>query len=203
MSYPRVFANSVVLPDGKVAVFGGQQYAKGFTDTETAFSPELWDPATGMFSVMKPAAIPRTYHSVAILLPDGRIFSGGGGLCGTCATNHPDGEIFTPPYLLNSDGSAKTQPVISSAPTSAALGSTISVTTDSATPSFSLIRTGAATHSVDTDQRRIPLTPVTTNGTTYTLSIPSDPGIVIPGTYLLFAIGTNGAPSVAKYITIY
>jgi galactose oxidase len=66
-----------------------------------------------------------------------------------------------------------------------------------------LIRTGAATHAVDTDQRRIPLTPVTTNGTTYTLSIPSDPGVVIPGTYLLFAIGTNGAPSVANYITIY
>ena len=36
---------------------------------------------------------PRNYHSVALLLPDGRVFSGGGGLCGPCATNHPDAQI--------------------------------------------------------------------------------------------------------------
>ena len=48
--------------------------------------PEMWDPATGAWSQMAPMAIPRTYHSVALLLPDGRVFSGGGGLCGTCTT---------------------------------------------------------------------------------------------------------------------
>ena len=48
---------------------------------------------------------PRNYHSVAVLLPDGTVFSGGGGLCGSCATNHPDGQIFYPPYLFNADGS--------------------------------------------------------------------------------------------------
>lgn len=30
---------------------------------------------------MAPMGAPRTYHSVAVLMSDGRIFSGGGGLC--------------------------------------------------------------------------------------------------------------------------
>ncbi len=54
---------------------------------------------------MAQEAEPRNYHSVAVLLPDGTVFSGGGGLCGSCATNHPDGQIFCPPYLFNADGS--------------------------------------------------------------------------------------------------
>ena len=165
-------------------------------------SPELWNPATGKFTTMAPEAIPRTYHSVALLLPDGRVFSGGGGLCGSCTTNHANGQIFTPPYLLNSDGTARTRPTINSAPTTTTTGSTITVTTNSATPSFALVRMSAVTHSVNTDQRRIPLTPATASGTTYTLPIPSDKGTVLPGNYMLFALDANGTPSVSKIINI-
>jgi galactose oxidase len=60
----------------------------------------------------------------------------------------------------------------------------------------------AVTHSVNNDQRRIPLTPTTVNGTTYTLQLPSDKGIVLPGNYMLFALNANGTPSVAKIINI-
>ena len=63
--------------------------------------------------------IPRTYHAVAILLPDARVFCGGGGLCGECTTNNPDGRIFTPPYLLNPDGTLKSRPNILDAPSAA------------------------------------------------------------------------------------
>ena len=202
MTYARAFSNSVVLPDAKVLVIGGQQHPQGFTDTVPAMSPELWDPTTGQFTVMAPDVTPRTYHSVAVLLSDGRVFSGGGGLCGACTTNHFDGRIFTPPYLLNADGTPRTRPSISSAPTSAAPGSTITVTTNSATPQFALVRTSAATHSVNNDQRRIPIVPTTTNGTTYTLSIPADRGVAMPGTYMLFALDANGTPSVSKFITM-
>ncbi|MGT2489831.1 Kelch repeat-containing protein [Cupriavidus basilensis] len=69
-------------------------------------TPELWDPATEKFQKLAAMATPRTYHSVALLLRDGRVLSGGGGLCGGCTTNHPNVEILTPPYLLNADGSA-------------------------------------------------------------------------------------------------
>jgi galactose oxidase len=202
MAYARAFSNSVVLPDGKVLVVGGQQHPQGFTDTGAVLSPELWDPATGNFTVMAPEAIPRTYHSVAILLPDGRVFSGGGGLCGKCTTNHPDGQIYSPPYLFNPNGTLRTRPVISSAPASAVTGSAITVTTNSATPAFALIRMSAVTHGVNNDQRRIPLTPTTVNGTTYTLQLPSDKGVLLPGNYMLFALDANGTPSVAKIMNI-
>ncbi|MGE5287069.1 MAG: discoidin domain-containing protein [Micromonosporaceae bacterium] len=202
MAYPRAFVNSVVLPDGKVLVVGGQQHPRPFTDTGGVLSPELWHPATGRFTVMAPEAVARGYHSVAVLLPDGRVFSGGGGLCGTCTTNHLNGQIFTPPYLLNADGTARTRPVINSAPAQTTTGSTITVTTNSATPTFALVRMSAVTHGVNNDQRRIPITPATVSGTTYTLQIPGDKGVVLPGNYMLFALDANGTPSVATIINI-
>jgi len=33
-------------------------------------------------------------------------------LCGGCSTNHPNGQILTPHYLLNDDGNAGHSPVI-------------------------------------------------------------------------------------------
>ncbi len=133
MAYQRSFSNSVVLPNGDVLVVGGQQHPQTFTDTGAVLSPELWNPSTGKFTIMAPEAIPRTYHSVAILLPDGRVFSGGGGLCGDgCTANHPDGQIFSPPYLFNANGSLRRRPVIRTAPAKATTGSTITVTTNSA-----------------------------------------------------------------------
>jgi galactose oxidase len=202
MAYARSLSNSVVLPDGKVLVVGGQQHPQAFTDTGAVLSPELWDPATGNFTVMAPETIPRTYHSVAILLPDGRVFSGGGGLCNNCTTNHPDGQIYSPPYLFNPDGTPRIRPVITAAPASTTTGSAITVTTNSATPRFALVRTSAGTHGVNNDQRRVPLTPTTANGTTYTLQLPGDKGVLLPGNYMLFALDANGTPGVARIMNI-
>jgi hypothetical protein len=202
MTYPRAFANSVVLPNGQVLTMGGQTYAVPFSDANSVLNPELWDPTTGTFSVMAPEAEPRNYHSTAVLLPDGRVFSGGGGLCGTCSTNHPDGQIFTPPYLLNADGTLRTRPIIASAPTTANTGQTITVTTGGPVSSFSMVRYGESTHSVDNDQRRVPLSIVSSSGDTYQLAIPSDPGIALPGPYMLFAMDASGTPSVSTTISI-
>ncbi len=203
MQYPRAFANSVVLPNGQVVTMGGQTYALPYTDSNAVLNAELWDPTTGQFTVMAPEAEPRNYHSVGVLLPDGTVFSGGGGLCGTCSTNHPDGQIFTPPYLFNSDGTLRTRPTITSAPTSATTGQTISVSTDSPISNFALVRYGEATHSVDNDQRRIPLSIVSSDGNNnYQLAIPSDPGVALPGPYMLFALDGNGTPSVSTTISI-
>jgi galactose oxidase len=201
MTYRRAFNNSVVLPDGKVLVLGGQDYAVPFSDNGAVLTPELWDPATESFSQMAPQIVPRVYHSVALLLPDGRVFSGGGGLCATCGTNHFDAEIYTPPYLLNSDGGLAPRPVILSAPGSAAPGATITVTTNRNVTSFALVRLGSATHSIDTDQRRIALTP-TLSSAGYSMTLPADPGVALPGYYMLFAMDQHGVPSVAKIIGV-
>jgi len=202
MNYARAFANSVVLPTGQIFTVGGQTFAVPFSDETSDLYPEMWDPTSGQWTVMAEEAEPRNYHSAAVLLPDGTVFSGGGGLCGACATNHPDGQIFYPPYLFNADGSLRTRPTISSAPSAAQTGQTISVTTGGAVQSFVLVRYGEATHTVDNDQRRIPLSIVSSSGDTYQMTIPSDPGIALPGPYMLFAIDANGTPSVSATIDI-
>ncbi|MDG4863346.1 discoidin domain-containing protein, partial [Streptomyces sp. T-3] len=203
MAHARAFANSVVMPDGKVAVIGGQSFPVPFSDATSAMTPEIWDPATGTFTRMATMAVPRNYHSTANLLPDGRIFTGGGGLCGDCATNHPDGAVFTPPYLLNADGTEKPRPALTgTTPAGAAHGAKIPVTTDKAVTSFVLVRAGVATHSTDNDQRRVPLQFRQTAERSYELTIPSDPGIALPGSYMLFALDAQGVPSKARTLRV-
>lgn len=98
MSYPRIFANAVVLPTGAVLISGGQDYGIPFSDNGSQLQPELWDPVSNNFTKLAPQAIPRNYHSIGILLPDATVLSAGGGLCGACATNHYDGQIYSPRY---------------------------------------------------------------------------------------------------------
>lgn len=203
MTYARAFHNSVVLPDGQIFTTGGQSYARPFSDATAIMQPEMWDPQTQKFTILPRHQIPRTYHSIAILLLDGTVFTGGGGLCGGCATNHLDAEVFSPGYLFKSDGSPAKRPIINSlSATSAAVGSKLTVTTDIAVTKFSLIRYGSATHTVNTDQRRIPLEAVVGTGNTYTVTIPQDPGVALPGYWMLFALDSLGVPSVAKTVKI-
>jgi galactose oxidase len=208
----RSFANAVVLPDGKVFITGGQSNPMPFTDNDSIMDPELWDPTTTRFVKMARLPTPRTYHSVAVLMPDATVFNGGGGLCpsgGRCANNHPDGQFFKPPYLFESDGKTPAQrPTISSVSSkNPRVSETITVTvtgianTCKAAPTFSLIRIGSATHSVDTDQRRVPLTPTLGSAGAYTLSLPADPGVLMPGYWYLFALAC-GVPSEAQTILI-
>jgi galactose oxidase len=202
MANRRAYGNSVVLPDGTVLVVGGQSRPVPFSDATSVLEPELWNPVTERFTALAPMAVPRNYHSVAVLLPDGRVFSGGGGLCGSCGTNHPDGQIFTPPYLLNTDGTPAPRPAITGAPATVATGGAITLSTDRAVTGFSLVRLSSTTHSVNNDQRRIPLTPSATSGTTYTLPVPADRGVALPGYYMLFALTSTGVPSIAKIVRV-
>lgn len=203
MSYARIFSSAVALPNGQVIVIGGQTVGKPFSDDNSALVPELWDPATETFTTLPPIAVGRNYHSVALLLPDGRVLSGGGGLCGDgCAGNHPNAQIYTPAYLLNSDGTPATRPIITSAPATATQGMQISVSASSAISAFTLMRLSSNTHTVNNDQRRIPLKFITNSDGSYGLSIPANPGVVVPGYYMLFALNAAGVPSVSKLIRV-
>ncbi len=203
MSYARVFHNSVVLPNGQVVVIGGQTRANAFTDNRSVLAAELFDPVTETFTTLPPMTVPRNYHSSALLLPDARVLSTGGGLCGVgCIANHPDVEILTPHYLLNPDGSPATRPVITAAPTQAAHGTTMAVATNAPVAAFTLMRMGSATHTVNNDQRRIPLAFSSTGTNAYSLQVPSNTGIALPGLYMLFAMNADGTPSVARIVRV-
>ncbi len=204
MAFPRAFSNAVVLPNGQVVVVGGQTYPVPFTDSTAVLTPEIWDPSTRVFKRLLPMKTPRTYHSTAILMADGRVWVGGGGQCGaSCIANHFDAEILSPPYLLNADGSTATRPGITRVAATTSLGSMLPIATDGPVTSFTLIRLSSVTHTVNNDQRRIPLNILSTGGATaYTVQIPSDSGVVLPGYYMLFALNGNGVPSVAATILI-
>ena len=80
MQFARRQMNATLLPDGKVLVTGGTS-APGFNDpTRAVHAAELWDPANPMqwTTLASSLAIPRIYHSTAVLLPDGRVLSMGG-----------------------------------------------------------------------------------------------------------------------------
>ncbi len=202
MQYARGFHNSVVLPNGQVIVIGGMPNPVAFSDFNAVLAPELWDPTTKTWSSLASMQVPRNYHSVALLLPDGRVFSGGGGLCENCGANHPDAQIYSPPYLFNSDGTLADRPTINTASSTAVYGSTIQVTANREVSNFSLVRFSTVTHTVNNDQRRIPLTFTTAGTNSYNLEIPTDAGVAPPGYYMLFALDSQGVPSVANILMV-
>ncbi|MFT5801500.1 MAG: hypothetical protein ACI956_001308 [Nonlabens sp.] len=201
LNYSRNCHNAVVLPSGEVVTFGGMPTSFLFSDANSRLIPELWNPNTQSWSQMAAMQTPRNYHSIALLLADGRVFVAGSGLCGSCSTNHPDAEIFSPPYLFNSNGTLATRPVINNAPTTANYNSNITVGMNSSVSSFSLVRNSAVTHSTNNDQRRIPVSATNLGGNQYQLNI-SNRNILPPGSYMLFAMNAAGTPSVSKIIQI-
>ena len=65
---------------------------------------------------------------------------------------------------------------------------------------FALMRLGSWTHSINLDQRRVPLTTVTQADATWTLQIPASSVHVPPGWYWLFAMNEAGVPSVGHTV---
>lgn len=88
MHFARRQHNATILPDGTVLVTGGTRGLPGnppwlsFDNVRPGapvHAAELWDPVTGKWTVMAAEDVDRCYHSTALLLPDGRVWSAGGG----------------------------------------------------------------------------------------------------------------------------
>ncbi|GAP83563.2 putative galactose oxidase precursor [Rosellinia necatrix] len=69
---------------------------------------------------------------------------------------------------------------------------------------FSLVPFSSTTHTVNTDQRRVPLFATKVVGASHAVAIHGDTRrvVVSPGYYILFAVNSAGVPSVAKTIKI-
>lgn len=168
---------------------------------------ELWDPETEEFTLLASLETPRNYHAVAVLLADGRVFSGGGGLCGDgCTANHPNGEIFSPPYLFDADGELAKRPEIEVSAKQADHGDDLTVTADEALASIAIVRFSTATHSLNTDQRRLELCGAASRpcgaGPEYEVQVPEDPGVALGGNWMVFGVNEAGVPSVSATLHI-
>ncbi len=201
MTFARQFANGVVLPNGEVMIIGGNTSGLKFNDTGSILTPEIWNPTTGQWRVAADMSVPRNYHSLALLLPDGRVLSGGGGLSGNSA-DHQDAQLYTPPTLFNADGSLATRPVLSNAPAVIGVGTKFAVTGTAGLQKFNFIKMSAITHSVNTDLRFLPLSFSQISPGNYEITAHGSLNVMTPGYWMLFGLNASNVHSVAKIILV-
>lgn len=201
MAYERNNANAVILPDGKVLIVGGN--ASGLYAGAVKWT-EVYDPTTGLWTTLLEQNYERKYHSTAILMPDGRVWSAGSE--GPESTNL---EIYSPGYLFEGARPQFNSPP----PTNISYGTTFGINTDVPIESAVLIKPGSTTHAFDQDQRCISLTlspPVINGGFGYSAMAPANGNIAPPGYYMLFVLrpksasssGQHKIPAIAKFVKL-
>jgi Domain of unknown function (DUF1929) len=205
MAQARVEMEATILPNGKVLVDSGS--AKDEDGTTASLQAEIYDPATNSFSSAGSNALPRLYHNIQLLLPDGSVALAGGNPVQGVFDNHI--EIYQPAYLFNSDGSPATRPRIATdAPSSITYGQSFNMPTPDASDiaSVVLMKPGSVTHSFDMDQRYVGLSFVMGQGTASSSSLtvtgPPNSNIAPPGYYMLFLVNRAGTPSLATWMQV-
>jgi len=197
MNHKRNEGSATLLPDGKILMTGGTMSAGFSTALGAVSAAEMWDPTSEAWTTLADMSVPRLHHSVAVLLPDGRIVVGGGGQpTGTGDQDHYDVQIYSPPYLFKG-----ARPAITSTPTAISYGQQFSVQTpDSASISqVTLISLSSATHIYNQNQRINRLSFTRASGG-LSIAAPANGNLCPPGYYMLFIMNGNGVPSVAKVI---
>jgi hypothetical protein len=215
----RSYQNTVLLPDRSMVTVGGG-YGSNLQDGVYAIDNdgarrqvELYDPDTKKWTLGPAQMEDRGYHATALLLPDGRVFSGG--------DNHhpyePDGswsttdtaEIYSPPYLFKGK-----RPVIKAAPKRAEWNQRIKVVTKGKSKATSavLVAPSATTHGNDMNQRLVPLRSKVKKVTSkrgkrrgykgLEVKTPPSAGVAPPGYYMLFVLNDKGVPSIAKWVQL-
>jgi Domain of unknown function (DUF1929) len=216
----RQFLCAVLLPTGEVFVTGGvgvsgqdidavfqaEIFSAGIdwnTDTYT-WTADNTNTGTQAWTTVETASVPRNYHSVALLMPDGRVWTAGSSKNGDNGDPNIFGEkrieIYSPWYC-----GASTRPEITSSPGGIGYGQTVEVRTPQAANirRVALIRCGSVTHAFDSDQRYIGLTFQYAGGEVLRVNGPSDPAIAPPGYYMLWIIDDVGRPcSLAKFTRV-
>ena len=222
----RIHANAVILPTGDIFVTGGVGAAnQTFPQGTSVRRPEVYTPpidwSTGKYTnndgswdtLPEAATVVRGYHGVALLLPDGAVFTSGS----TDAaggdnvpedfddTNNPVFgaknefriEIFEPWYFDAPNNSNR--PTIQSAtvPKSIGYGYTFRFDTPQANSiqRVVVIRCGSTTHALDTDQRMVSLDFKKIDSNTIELTIPYMPELLPPGRYMLWVVDNQNRPA--------
>lgn len=190
---------SVNLPNGDIFFTGGI----GPNDA-AVFVPEIYHPPinwdTGQYIAGsdgewealndEPATVARGYHSVALLMPDGRIWTAGS----TDPVNEYRIEIYEPSYIGNNN-----RPTVSNVPKSSSYGFSFRFNTQAnSIRRVVLTRCGSVTHAFDPDQRMVTVGFTVINSTTLEVSVPG-PWALPPGRYMLWVIDdqdrvSQGAP---------
>jgi hypothetical protein len=198
----RLHPSTITLPDGRILILNGHN----MDGDNGVLRAQYIDPATGFSVTNGTSAMTdiRGYHSIALLLPDGRVLVGGGRDADTdTSLEKPTIQYYSPDYMT------KPRPSIASAPTQIGYKQTFPIiTSPGVTPKDAvLVGLGSMTHSFDSNQRVVQLpVPVVlpgANGTNVMIAGgPSDAWAAPPGYYMLFVLDQNRVPSVAKIVHV-
>jgi len=193
MNIARYNHNFIYLADGTLMVVGGDQSSNYGLPV---YQPELYNPATGTWTLLPPQIGLRGYHSTAVLLPDGRVISAGSDSGKALENTY---EIYSPPYLFNGP-----RPTITSAPSQINYNLPFTIVTpDAANVSrVALVRPAATTHADHMDDKYyIDLTWTVGSGQ-ITATAPAKANYAAPGYYMLVILNQQGVPSVMPFVQL-
>ncbi|MFI9406341.1 galactose oxidase-like domain-containing protein [Nocardia sp. NPDC052316] len=193
MDHARMHLSAVILPDRTVLATGGS----GMEEMAHAAPPhaEIFDPAAGRWMHTAKCRVPRLYHSVALLTPDGKVITAGSNPARK--TEELRIEIYWPPYLFQGD-----RPGLQLGAEAAAYGATITATSAAALREINLVRPCACTHSCDNEQRLVDLEFTSAAPDSLTITMPDNPALAPPGWYLIFAVDPRGVPSLGRWLRL-
>jgi hypothetical protein len=188
LDMPRMHLCATLLPDRTVLVSGGSMMEE--SAAEATLGAEIYHPTQNAWSMAATARVPRLYHSVALLMPDGRVTTAGSNP--QRKTEELRIEVFWPPYLF-----AGARPSCDLRQTEAHYGMSLAADVPDAADlaSVCLMRPGATTHSADAEQRLVDIPHQVTEPGAVSLQFPADATVAPPGWYLLFVVNTAGVPS--------
>lgn len=196
----RVNVNVVALPDGTVFVSGGRPSAPMPTGGGACW---IYDPIAMTWRECDALANRRAYHSVALLLPDGRVATAGNE-CPADTTY----EVFSPPYLFAPDGTLAPRPEITALAAQVHHGDSFEIGTPQAAAirKLVLVSPGAVTHQTDSSQRVVQLAFSLAGPTTLSATAPNGwhpHGLAPRGWYMLFLVDEHGVPSEARFLHLH
>ena len=199
MNNARIYHTLTTLADGTVLAIGGESSSDQSIVTTGVLPTEIWNPTTETWTPAAPIAVARNYHSTAILLPDGRVLSAGGGHTnGLSGPGQFNAQIYSPSYLSNGP-----RPTITSAPAASTYNKAITVSTPDAASikAVNLISLGADTHQSNMAQHFVPLN-FTAGEDTLTVQTPASSDVAPYGNYMLFIVNEKGVPSVSAPLNL-
>jgi hypothetical protein len=192
----RMHLNAVILPDRTVVAVGGARLEE--SAAHAARHAEIYDPVADTWTLGAAARVPRLYHSVGLLTPDGKVVTAGSNP--VRRQEELAIEVYWPPYLFRG-----ARPTLTPAVTTA--GYAQSVTATAPDPGrlreLSLVRPGSTTHSLNTDQRLVDLPFRTVGSDTVEFDLPADAALAPPGWYMVFAVRDDGVPSEAAWLRLH
>ncbi|KAI3796029.1 hypothetical protein L1987_38690 [Smallanthus sonchifolius] len=222
MPLRRVMPDMILLPTGDVLIINGAGRGTAVWENavEPVLHPVLYEPKKRLFTVLNPTGRPRMYHSVATLLPDGRILVGGSNPHVTykfTGVDYPTDlslESFSPPYM--DERFAYYRPSIltveydfdESVTYGQYFGVTLGMTLSGLDRRLmvTLVAPSFTTHSFAMNQRVLILHVVDVQqvslfGYRVTVRAPSSPNVAPPGYYMLFVVH-DGVPGHAVWIKL-